>query len=599
MEPPKGLLSTLWNFIFFLPFFIGLLLLGFIKGIIFCPFICLVITIGNSAIILGLWPVHVILTYYSIVRAKQFGPILKFVLCVGVSVPLILWPVVAIGGSILGGAAYGFLAPLMATFDAVGEGKANDFIHCLYNGTQSTIEGSFTIVRDFTDLCLHSYFSIMDDLRTKSPPEGKNYEIRLLYLPGAIIAMVLGFLVDLPFVSLIAICKSPYMLFKGWHRLFHDLIGREGPFLETICVPLAGLAILLWPLAVIGAVLGSMVSSIFLGAYAGVVVYQESSFWFGLCYVVASIAIYDEYSNDILDMPEGSCFPRPQYRHRAAMSRNSSLAKSLQRPDSFPNPPSRTASVKNPMIDLKPLELLHNLFKECQNYGETMVADGLITGKDIEDLKSNKDTSKVMSIGLPAYCLLQTLLRSAKANSPGILLSDNVTEITSKNRPKDTVFDWFFDPLLLLKDQIKAENLSEADEDYLCKLVLLYGELERLKRFGPPPDSERRRAELDGLARRLRGITKSISRYPTFRRRFDNLVKTISEELAKKNGGSSSSSRRTYPRSASAFGRLFSQKSYNNSQISKQGAEPADIESQSVNNRDVEPVNNRDVEIRG
>lgn len=90
--------------------------------------------------------------------------------------------------------------------------------------------------------------------------------------------MVLGFLVDLPFVSLIAICKSPYMLFKGWHRLFHDLIGREGPFLETICVPFAGLAILLWPLAVIGAVLGSMVSSIFLGAYAGVVVYQVNLF---------------------------------------------------------------------------------------------------------------------------------------------------------------------------------------------------------------------------------------------------------------------------------------------------------------------------------
>ena len=66
------------------------------------------------------------------------------------------------------------------------------------------------------------------------------------------------------------------MLFKGWQRLLHDLIGREGPFLETICVPFAGLAILLWPLAVVGAVLGSMVSSVFLGAYAGVVAYQVS-----------------------------------------------------------------------------------------------------------------------------------------------------------------------------------------------------------------------------------------------------------------------------------------------------------------------------------
>lgn len=96
----------------------------------------------------------------------------------------------------------------------------------------------------------------------------------MLYLPGAVIISVLGFMVDMPVISFIALCKSPYMLFKGWHRLFHDLIGREGPFLETICVPFAGLAILLWPLAVVGAVLGSMVASIFLGAFAGVVVYQ-------------------------------------------------------------------------------------------------------------------------------------------------------------------------------------------------------------------------------------------------------------------------------------------------------------------------------------
>lgn len=102
---------------------------------------------------------------------------------------------------------------------------------------------------------------------------------RLLYLPGAIIAAVLGMIVDVPMISVIALCKSFYMLFKGRHRLFHDLVGREGPFLETICVPFAGLAILLWPLAVVGSVLGSMVASIFLGAYAGVVVYQVKTQW--------------------------------------------------------------------------------------------------------------------------------------------------------------------------------------------------------------------------------------------------------------------------------------------------------------------------------
>lgn len=84
----------------------------------------------------------------------------------------------------------------------------------------------------------------------------------------------LGVMVDMPTITLIAIFKSPYMLFKGWKRLFHDLIGREGPFLETACVPFAGLAILLWPMAVTGAIIASILSSFFLGAYAAVITYQ-------------------------------------------------------------------------------------------------------------------------------------------------------------------------------------------------------------------------------------------------------------------------------------------------------------------------------------
>ncbi|KAJ7974712.1 Steroid nuclear receptor, ligand-binding [Quillaja saponaria] len=564
MEPPKGILASLWNFIRFLPYFTGLLLLGIIKGIVFCPLVCLIVTIGNSAIILGLWPVHSLWTYYCVVRAKQLGPGLKIVLCICVlPVLLVLWPVAGIIGSIVGGAAYGFLSPIFATFDAVGEGKTNEFFHCLYDGTWSTVKGSFTIVRDLRDVCFHSYFSVMDDLLQKGPPDVKYYEIRLLYLPGAIVAGIFGIMVDMLVISVIALCKSPYMLFKGWHRLFHDLIGREGPFLETICVPFAGLAILLWPLAVVGSVMGSFVASIFLGAYAGVVVYEESSFLLGLQYIVAALSIYDEYSNDILDMPEGSCFPRPHYR-KAELSLTTTHAASFSRPSSFRDPLIRTASLKNTIIELTPLELLDSLFMECQSLGETMVAEGLITREDIEAAKSSKG-SRVISIGLPAYCILQTLLRSAKANSVGILLSDNFTEMNATNRPKGAFFDWFLNPLLIIKDQIKAENLSVAEEDYLRKLVLLSGDPERFKStyIGPLPESERKRAELDALARRLQGITKSISRYPTYRRRFESLFKRISNDLAEKNGGINSTDEpQTISRSKSAFARILSLKSF-------------------------------------
>lgn len=93
-------------------------------------------------------------------------------------------------------------------------------------------------------------------------------------MPACILVALMGLIVDIPLYTVIALIKSPYMLFKGWQRLLHDLISREGPFLETACVPIAGLAILLWPLVVVGSVVLAIVSSIFIGLYGSVVVFQ-------------------------------------------------------------------------------------------------------------------------------------------------------------------------------------------------------------------------------------------------------------------------------------------------------------------------------------
>lgn len=83
-------------------------------------------------------------------------------------------------------------------------------------------------------------------------------------------------------------------------------------------------------------------------------------------------------------------------------------------------------------------------------------------------------------------------------------VDDNVTEITSTNRPKDTFYEWFLNPFLIIKDQIKAENLSEEEEEYLGRLVLLNGDPVKLRssNSGPPPEPEQKLAKLDALARR-------------------------------------------------------------------------------------------------
>lgn len=52
----------------------------------------------------------------------------------------------------------------------------------IQDGTWDTVKGCCTVIRDFGDFCYHSYRSFMQDLRTKTPPDGEHYEIRFVCL---------------------------------------------------------------------------------------------------------------------------------------------------------------------------------------------------------------------------------------------------------------------------------------------------------------------------------------------------------------------------------------------------------------------------------
>jgi len=57
------------------------------------------------------------------------GPVVKLLLLIAATAVLIVWLTIGIPGSVFAGLVYGFLAPIMATFDAVGEGKEKPFVH--------------------------------------------------------------------------------------------------------------------------------------------------------------------------------------------------------------------------------------------------------------------------------------------------------------------------------------------------------------------------------------------------------------------------------------------------------------------------------------
>lgn len=525
--------------------FCSALFLGALKGLLVGPIAFLVLTLGNVAVILGLFPAHVAWTVYTVAKTQRFDLPLKVAILFALPALFAIWLHLSIAGSVLVGVGYGFFTPWVSAFEAFRPDNESDkLLHCIVDGTWETIKGSCTVVRDFADMCYHSYPVYLKELR-ESCSSDELQTLRFIHVPGCIIVGLMGLVVEIPLYTAIAIVKSPYMLFKGWQRLIHDLISREGPFLETACIPIAGLTILLWPLVVLGSVVMAVFSSFFIGLYGSVVVYQEKSFRRGVAYVIAMVAEFDEYTNDWLYLREGSILPRPRYRKKK-LTYSSELSVGASRvaggtfgTGSIQEPamlipslvPSR--SVREAIQEVKMVQLWGNMMKSCEMRGKELLEACAITPDDLcEWLKAkNANEAAIITVGLPCYGFLQTLLNSIKAGSSGLIILDDV-EITHLNRPQNRLLDWFFQPVLVLKEQIKVINLSESEVRYLEKVVLFGSDTQRMEAWengSLVPQDALRAAQIQGISRRMIGMMRSVSKFPTYRRRFRHVVKALAK----------------------------------------------------------------------
>ncbi|XP_042058822.1 uncharacterized membrane protein At3g27390-like isoform X3 [Salvia splendens] len=522
-------------------------------GVLVGPIAGLLLILGNLGVILGLFPAHVAWTVYTLLKTHKFDAPLKVAILLGLPALFGLWLGLSIAGSCLVGVGYGFFTPWVSSFEAFRlEDESKKFYHSVVDGTWGVVKGSCTVVRDFADLCYYSYPNYLKELR-ETPVSNELQPLRFIHVPACIIVGLMGLIVEIPLYTAIAIVKSPYMLFKGWHRLLHDLISREGPFLETACIPVAGLAIIMWPLVVVGSILLAIFTSFFVGLYASVVVYQERSFRRGVAYVIAMVAEFDEYTNDWLYLREGSILPKPRYRKRKPSSasepsvgRNQSIHERFR--SIFPEAhgvlvPTLTASrsVRETIKEVKMVQIWGSIMKACEVRGMKLVKAGVITQSDLSDwLKAKHSTDgPVVGIGLPCFSLLHTLLDSIQSGSNGLVLFDGM-EVNHLNRPQDRLLDWFFHPVMVLKEQIRALQLEEGEIRYLEKVLLFGDKMGRAKSWENGsfvPHDALRAAQIEGISRRMMGMNRSVAKFPTYRRRYRHVVK----ELMAHAGGKGSS----------------------------------------------------------
>ncbi|KAE8672607.1 cyclin-dependent kinase inhibitor 1-like isoform X1 [Hibiscus syriacus] len=528
--------------------FCSALFLGALKGFLVGPIAALILIIGNLGVILGLLPAHIAWTVCTIIRCDRLDAPLKVAILIGLPALFGIWLALSIAGTVIGGVCYGFFTPWVSSFEAFRhDNESKRFFHCVVDGTWDTVKGSCTVVRDFYDLCFYSYPLYLKELR-ESPVSNDLQTLRMIHVPELIVVGLLGLIVEIPFYTVIAIVKSPYMLFKGWFRLSHDLISREGPFLETVCIPIAGLTILLWPIVVVGSILMAIFSSFFIGLYGSVIVYQERSFKRGVAYVIAMVAEFDEYTNDWLYLREGTIFPKPLYRKKNGSEIEHSVgglggkfsSTSGEPPAMLMPALARSVSVREAIKEVKMVQVWSNIMKSCEIRGKELLEAEVITSLDLlEWLKAkNGNEAAIIDVGLPCYSFLQTLLTSIRSGSNGLLMMDDV-EVNHLNRPKDKILDWFFNPIMVLKEQIRVIDLGHNEVKLLEKMVLFGTNTQRMDAWhngSSAPQDSLRAAQIEGISRRIIGMGRSMSKLPTYRRRFRQVVKDLIAHASEKQG---------------------------------------------------------------
>lgn len=145
--------------------------------------------------------------------------------------------------------------------------------------------------------------------------------------------------------------------------------------------------------------------------------------------------------------------------------------------------------------------------RSCEITGKELLDAYLITPADLHEwlkAKNSNEAAAIVGVGLPCFSLLQALLCSIQGNSSGMLLLDDV-EITHMNRPKDKLLDWFFNPVMVLKEQIKAITLGESEVRFLEKVVLFGSNTQRMEAWengSLVPQNALRAAQIQGISRR-------------------------------------------------------------------------------------------------
>jgi hypothetical protein len=202
--------------------------------------------------------------------------------------------------------------------------------------------------------------------------------------------------------------------------------------------------------------------------------------------------------------------------------------------------PSR--SVRETIQEVKVLQIAENHMRELEMSSKELLDANVITPADLSEWLNSKGKSanETIGLGIPSYTFLHSLIYSIKAGANGLLLTSEI-DLTSLNHPEEKIFSWFLNPMMVLKEQIRILKLTDEEVMFLEKLVLFVGDLSSVTTSSwhsecHASNDPLRAAQIQAISRRLVGITRSMTKFPTYRRRFRQVVRCLISNSTQREG---------------------------------------------------------------
>eukprot|EP01043_Picozoa_sp_COSAG02_P022541 COSAG02_NODE_1175_length_14063_cov_24.197794_9_plen_583_part_00 len=567
--------------------------ISIIKACVAAPFCIAYVTTLNALHSVFYMPKDTLKAYRAVATTEYIGRNVRILSLLLLPVPIAMKPLTIIIGSVLVALFLAFSLDAMTdTF------LARSWKGTLFGGFRGVLSRSCDAVRDTFHWNAHSFPSYLDEFRQSRHPSGQPFDIHAIEIVIGLIVACIGLIVCVPAIAVIGAVKCVpgivYTLYKLWYLFLTEKLDVKHDVM-LICFPCFIIAHALIPAGAILAYLVCCCEACVCGISCAGVAHSEGSPAAGVCHAFRLVAQFDvktNYSvfgvetstcggtcasfarsspdarpwrdqqalvvttdqptdqrmntNDI-EAPEAPVGPQGPVEAppRGAATRRHPEAPpvALREPPPLPvvDARQRWTSVRSRFVALE--EVWTSFFNAAQSASEDAIAKGWLGRDAFEAYEAS------LFVGVPSLVVIDALLRSQSAN--GIVLMDGKTEVTDENRPRGFFPDRIFTPMLELRSKLVALNLTESEIAAFKLHAVTCGEHERPTSLQPqsgpkegvPPLTiegqimRDRQKEMMRVLAGVQSIAIDVSRAPTFRRRFSNVIAAVTLQQCDRGSG--------------------------------------------------------------